>query len=185
MVNPFLPAKEPLTGVRPIKPVKGMLANGRNKKSMPSIENWFAPILPIDTACPAWRALTKTATDVAIICKAKSGRAAKMNEKDKTGMPMFAFTVSEAETVFKLTRPTFTKAIHLLLKIGFIEQIRSGGMVNGNGIKALYRLSDKWKSWDPPPKDNANIFKARLARKQNPRKGALNGLGKGAFNGYD
>lgn len=174
------PFKEPLTvnekGVKKEKAAKGMLANGRNKKSMPSIDEWFAQVKPLEIARPEWKALSKTATDVYIICKAKAGRAAKRREKDKEGQPKFAFTVSEAKSIFTLPPPTFTKAIKRLLEIGFIERIRSGGIVNGNGITAEYRLSEKWKSWQPPPENNSNMDKARAARKQNPNKGALSGL---------
>jgi hypothetical protein len=150
--------------VKPPKANKGMIANGRNQKGVPSFDKWFCQIFPKDVTYPAWRYLTKTATDVANICRAKSNRAAHCNQKDSQGVPIFDFTFSEAVNFFKWSRPTFTKAIHLLLEIGFIEYSRPGGIVNGNGVKALYRLSNKWQSWEPPETDTTNISKARSAK---------------------
>ena len=179
------PVKEPLpVQVKPPKAHKGMMANGRNQKGVPSFDKWFCQIYPKDVTYPAWRYLTKTATDVANICRAKSSRAAHCNQKDSSGVPIFDFTFSEAVNFFKWSRPTFTKAIHLLLEIGFIEYSRPGGIINGNGIKAQYRLSNKWQSWEPPKKDASNINKARSARKQNPSKGGLTSIGKGALTGW-
>ncbi|OGU11547.1 MAG: hypothetical protein A2075_23345 [Geobacteraceae bacterium GWC2_58_44] len=157
-----------------------VLPNGRTKKPMPSFGQWHCRIFPKDIAYPAWRYLTKTATDVANICRAKRDYAAAMGKKDSAGLPVFQFTGSEAVTVFKLTRPTFIKAMHLLIEIGFIKYSMRGdlpmrgGIVNGAGISAQYVLSEEWKSWEPPKRDNSNISKARSA-KQNPRKGALIG----------
>ena len=79
-------------------------------------------------------------------------------------MPIFEFTATEAEKTFKITRPTFNNSIKSLIEIGFVEVARHGGTLDGKGIPALYRLSDKWKEWKPPPRDNTNIMKARAAR---------------------
>ncbi len=175
------PVNSPLPAAKSPKSHRGSLANGRNSKALPSFDKWFCQVFPSEIAAPAWRSMTKTATDVVTICRAKAGRAAKAGEKDSSGRPIFDFTVSEAEVVFKLTPPTFTKAIRLLLHIGFIEYSRPGGMVNGTGVKALYRLSDKWQSWQPPRRDNTNITKARAARKQKPSQEALNSIDKEAL----
>jgi hypothetical protein len=176
--------KEPLpvpATAKPPKAHKGMIANGRSQKGIPSFDKWFCQIFPKDVTYPAWRYLTKTATDVANICRAKAGRAAACSQKDSSKVPVFDFTFSEAENFFGWTRPTFAKAIHLLLEIGFIEYSRPGGIVNGQGVKAQYRLSNKWQSWEPPKIDTTNIDKARSAKKQNPSKGALTSIGKGAL----
>lgn len=141
-----------------------MLSNGRNKNRVPSFENWHCRIFPKDMAYSAWRALSKTATDVANICRAKNDHAGALGIKDGSGRPFFEFTATEAEKVFKLSRPTFSKAIKDLLKIGFLTVSRHGGILFGKGIAAQYQLSDGWKSWQPPPRDNANIVKARAAR---------------------
>lgn len=162
-VSEILPA--PVKGSLPVKQKrgdqKGMLANGRSKKGVPKFENWFGQVYPKDFTYPSWRYLTKTATDLAIICMAKSGRAASWKQKNAAGNPVFDFTVSEAVNFFKLTRPTFLKAIHLLLEIGFIKYSRYGGICDGNGIKAEYILSEEWKTWVPPARDNSNMAKAR------------------------
>jgi len=143
-----------------------MLSNGRNKKGLPKFENWHCRIFPKDITYPAWRHLSKTATDVANICRAKNDHAGACQRKDETGRPVFEFTATEAERTFLIPRPTFSKAIKRLIEIGFIEVARHGGTLDGKGVPTLYRLSDKWKEWTPPPRDNSNIQKARAARKK-------------------
>lgn len=165
LIVPMEPAKQPLQAPKR-KKQKNLLANGRNSKGVAKFENWFGRVYPADFAYPAWRFLTKSATDVANICRAKRDHAAALGKKDSSGVPVFDFTVSEAEKTFKITRPTFSKAIELLVNVGFIERARCGGMPDGVGVKALYRMSEKWKTWEPPPRDNSNILKARAARKQ-------------------
>lgn len=61
---------------------KGMLPNGRSAKGAAKFENWFGRFYPKDVAYPAWRHLSKTATDVAFICKAKNGYAGAIGGKD-------------------------------------------------------------------------------------------------------
>jgi len=160
-------AKQPLQGKKQGKQ-NGVLANGRDAKGVGKFENWCGQVYPSDFAYPAWRALTKTATDVANICRAKMGfEKHKMKKKD----PIFHFTVAEAERTYRITRPTFSKAIKLLLDVGFIEHARRGGMPDGVGVKALYRMIEDWKTWEPPARDNTNILKARAARNILPAKG--------------
>jgi len=143
---------------------KASLPNGRSSKGVPKFENWHGQIFPKDFTYPAWRHLSKTATDIANICSAKNGHAGAAGKKDDAGRPIFEFTATEAEKAFCISRPTFSKAIHSLIEIGFIEVARHGGTLDGKGIPAVYRLSNKWKEWTPPPRDNTNIMKARAAR---------------------
>lgn len=142
------------------------LANGRNKKGAPKFDNWHCRIFPKDFTYPAWRHISKTATDVANICRAKNSHAGATGRKDESGKPIFEFTATEAEKVFNITRPTFSSSIRSLIEIGFIEVARHGGTMDGKGISALYRLTEKWKEWMPPPRDNSNILKARAARQK-------------------
>lgn len=144
---------------------KSILANGRNSKRLPSFDQWHCRIFPKDMTYPAWRDLTKTATDVANICRAKNDHAAHVGNKTPTGRPCFEFTAKEAESTFLIPRPTFSRAIKELIACGFIEVERHGGTLDGKGIAALYRLSDSWKGRDRRPRDNSNIMKAREARK--------------------
>jgi len=145
---------------------KTVLPNGRSAKSLPKFDNWHCRIFPKDITYPAWKHLSKTATDVANICRAKSDRAAFSKLKGECGRPVFDFTATEAEKVFSITRPTFNSALKALIKIGFIEVYRHGGICDGKGIAALYKLSERWKVWEPPQRDNTNILKARAARKK-------------------
>lgn len=140
------------------------LRNGRSKQGVPKFENWHCRIFPKDITYPAWKYLSKTASDIANICRAKNDHSGAMGRKDESGKPVFEFTATEAEKVFKITRPTFSNAIKSLIKIGFIEVAHYGGILEGKGVASLYRLSDRWKNWEPPPRDNANIIKARAAR---------------------
>jgi len=140
------------------------LATGRNKKGVPKFENWHCRIFPKDFTYPVWRSLSPTAKDVAHICRAKNDHAGALGKKEKNGQPVFEFTATEAEKVFHITRPTFSKTINSLIEIGFIEVVRYGGTMGGKGIAAIYRLSEKWKELTPPLRDNANIMKARAAR---------------------
>jgi len=147
-----------------IRKGKDLLPNGRNAKELPKFENWHCRIFPKDMTYPSWRHLSKTATDVANVCRAKSDLAAACGKKGANGRPVFEFTATEAQKVFSIPRPTFSCAIKSLIGIGFIEVVRYGGTLDGKGIAALYRLSGKWKEWTPPPRDNTNILKARAAR---------------------
>jgi hypothetical protein len=83
------PVKGSLPPVEPRKKQKDVLANGRNKKGMPTFDQWHCRIFPKDVTYPAWKHLTKTATDVANICKAKGDHAAAKNRKDASGVPIF------------------------------------------------------------------------------------------------
>jgi DNA-binding transcriptional ArsR family regulator len=143
---------------------KDTLPNGRNQNGAPKFENWHCRIFPKDMAYPAWRYLSKTASDIANICRAKNDYAGACKRKGENGKPIFEFTATEAERTFLIPRPTFSHAIKSLIEIGFIEVARHGGTLDGKGISALYRLSEKWKEWTPPPRDNTNILKARAAR---------------------
>jgi hypothetical protein len=142
------------------------LLNGRSAKKLPAFENWHCRIFPKDMGYPAWRHLSKTASDVANICRAKSDHSGATGKKNGGGRPFFEFTADEAKRVFNITHPTFSSAIKALVNIGFIEVVRYGGIQGGKGISAQYRLSEKWKSWTSPPRDNTNIMKARAARRK-------------------
>ncbi|MBW4056707.1 MAG: hypothetical protein HIU83_15165 [Proteobacteria bacterium] len=161
-----LPVKAALPVAQPKTKQKAVLPNGRNRKSMPSFDQWHCQIFPKDITFPAWKYLTKTATDVANICRAKRDYSAAKNRKDASGIPIFDFSFGEAEKAFGMTRPTFSSAVKLLLKIGFIEYSCPGGIRNGVGVKAVYRLSDKWRTWEPPTRDNSNIDHAREVKNE-------------------
>jgi len=144
-----------------------MRPDGRSSKGVPKLENWFAQVFIADhVLVPAWRSLTKTATDVVIICIAKQGRAGKYKEKFG-GRPVFQFTVSEGTKLLSISRTTFTRAIHELIDTGFIELVCPGGILNGRGCAADYTLGKAWRTWQPPPRNISNITKARAARKKN------------------
>jgi hypothetical protein len=144
-----------------------MLPNGRSAKGAPKAENWFSKIYISDyVLIPAWRHLSKSATDLAIICIAKQGRAAAYKEKFG-GRPVFQFTVSEGTRLLAISRTTFTRAMHELIDVGFVELVFPGGILNGRGRAADYTISKSWRSWQPPPRNTSNIVKARAARKKN------------------
>lgn len=144
---------------------KSTLPNGRSAKSPPDAKKWFAQIHILDLLVfPAWRSLSKTATDMAIIIKAKHSKAAAYDEK-RDGKPIFSFTASEAERVLGISRPTCTRAFNELKEKGFIDVIDPGGILNGKGRPAIFTWSSRWRSWEAPPRDNTNIIKARSMRK--------------------
>lgn len=150
------------------KPAKHaeMLPNGRSTKGVPKLEKWFAQVYIADhVLSPAWRGLTKTATDIMIICIAKQGRAAAYKEKFG-GRPVFQFTVSEGTKLLSVSRTTFCRAIRELQDVGFIELVCPGGILNGRGRAADYTLSKGWRTWQSPPTDTRNIAKARAARRK-------------------
>ena len=139
--------------------------NGRSAKVVPKAKNWFAQIPIFDLlAFPAWRSLTKTATDMAIIIQAKHSKAIAYNEK-RDGRPVFKFTASEAVLVLGISRPTCTKAFKELKDKGFIDIIDAGGILFGKGRPAIYTWTGRWRSWEAPLRDNSNILKARSMRK--------------------
>ncbi len=145
---------------------KSTLQNGRSSESASKVKNWFAQIPIHDLlAFPAWRSLSKTATDMAIVIKAKHSKAASFNEK-RDGRPIFNFTASEAERVLGISRPTCTRAFNELKEKGFVEVIDPGGILDGKGRPAIYTWSSRWRSWEAPPRNNANILKARSMRKK-------------------
>lgn len=143
-----------------------MRADGRSIKGVPKLENWFAQVYIADhILSPAWRSLTKTATDILIVCLAKQGRAAKYKEKFG-GRPVFQFTVTEGTKLLSISRTTFTRAIHELIDTGFVELVCPGGILNGRGRAADYTLGKAWRIWQPPPRNMSNITKARAARQK-------------------
>lgn len=143
---------------------KSTLPNGRSAKGVPKANNWYAKIHIYElVAFPAWRSLSKTATDMAIIVMAKHSKAAAYNEK-RGGKPVFNFTASEAERLLGISRPTCTKALNDLKDKGFIDVIDPGGIIYGKGRPAIYTWSSRWRSWEAPPRDNTNILKARSMR---------------------
>lgn len=145
---------------------KSTLANGRSAEDVPKAKNWFAQIQISELLVfPAWRSLSKTATDMAIIIKAKHSKAAAFNDK-KDGKPIFNFTASEAKRVLGISRPTCTRAFNELKDKGFIEVLESGGILFGKGRPAIYTWSSSWRNWVAPPRNNANILKARSMRKK-------------------
>lgn len=145
---------------------KAMLPNGRSSKGVPKFENWHCRFFPKDIVYPAWRTLPSSTKDVAMICRAKSDHSGACGKKDPDRRPVFEFTATEAEKAFHFTRPTFQASIDKLIDRGFIEAVKTGGIECGNGIPSQYRLSDRWKEWTPPARDNSNIMKARAARKK-------------------
>ncbi len=143
-----------------------MLPNGRSAKGTPKLENWFAQVFIADhVLSPAWRSLTKTATDILIVCIAKQGRAAKYKEKFG-GRPVFQFTVSEGTTLLSISRTTFCRAVQELIDVGFLELVCPGGILNGRGRAADYTIGKAWRTWQSPPPDTRNIAKARAARRK-------------------
>lgn len=150
---------------------KTILPNGRTSKPLPKFENWYCRIFPKDITYPAWKDLSKSATDIANICRAKHDHAAHCGKKNKTGHPIFEFTATEAVEVFGFTKATFISALHKLIDFGFLEVEKHGGMLDGKGVPAIYRLSDEWKKRDRLPCDKSNIQKARAARKKPERTG--------------
>lgn len=145
---------------------KKTLPNGRSDKGVPKADNWFAMIyIHGHVVSPAWRSLSKTATDMAIIIKAKFSKAAAYNQKDN-GKPIFNFTVSEAVRLLGISRPTCTRAFNELKDKGFIEVIDPGGILDGKGRSAIFTWSSRWREWTAPPRDNSNILKARSMRQK-------------------
>lgn len=145
---------------------KSMLSNGRSTKGVPKADNWFSKVYVNEhVLVPAWRHLSKTATDLAIICIAKQGRVAAYKEKFG-GRPIFQFTVSEGTRLLSVSRTTFTRAVRELIELGFIELVTPGGIVGGRGRAADYTLSKAWRTWQPPPRKTINIMKARAARQK-------------------
>jgi len=153
----------------PYKPAKHstMRPDGRSSKGVPKADNWFSKIyINEHVLLPAWRHLTKNATDILIICIAKQGRAAAYNHKFE-GRPVFQFTVTEGTKLLSISRTTFCRAIHELIDTGFVELVCPGGILNGRGCAADYTLGKAWRTWQPPPRNMSNIAKARAARKKN------------------
>lgn len=140
-------------------------------KSPTRFEDWWAKVYVVDVIHPAWQHLTASAKDVMLICTAKASNAASKGQKDDSGRPKFEFTFSEAKRLLQMPSPTFNRALSELLEKGFLGISRHGGILFGKGFPAQYHVTDKWKEWQPPPKNTNNIHKARAARKsqkQNP-----------------
>lgn len=148
-----------------------VLNNGRDVKYTGKAQKWFAKIPIFELLVhPAWRNLSKTATDMASLIIAKHDKAAAFGNK-VDGRPVFSFTASEGQRMFEISRPTFTRAMKELVEKGFIEIHDPGGIQNGKGRAAQYMWSGGWKSWQAPPRDNRNILKARKMR--NTEKNAI------------
>ena len=137
----------------------------RKKKNPPNKLNWYAKIFIFEMVShPAYRHLSKSATDVLTVAIAKSDAAAATKDR-KPGRPVFACTYSEADRVLNMPAETFKTAWRKLEEVGFISVNRPGGTQDGDGIPTLYQLDDRWKKWTPPARDNTNIMKALAAKK--------------------
>ncbi len=153
---------------RIFKPAKhrAVLHNGRDRKPPSKFEDWWAKVYVHIVIHPAWRHLSASAKDVMLICYAKAGNAASKGIKDSEGRPKFTFAFSEAEKVLKMPSPTFSRTLSELQEKGFIGVSCYGGILLGKGRPAEYHLTDRWKEWEPPPRDTTNITKARGCRKK-------------------
>jgi DNA-binding transcriptional ArsR family regulator len=137
----------------------------RKKKNPPHKLNWYAKVFIFEMVShPAYRNLSKSATDVLTVAIAKSDAAAATKDR-KPGRPVFAYTYSEADRVLNMPAETFNTAWRKLEEVGFVRVNRPGGIQDGDGIPTLYQLDDRWKTWIPPARDNTNILKARAAKK--------------------
>jgi hypothetical protein len=54
---------------------------------------------------------------------------------------------------------------------GFIDITQYGGILHGKGMAAIYHLSSKWESWQPPERKANDMKQARAARKKNRKEG--------------
>jgi hypothetical protein len=176
LVNTTLPHQQPEPVNTPLphpkkkKSAKGVLANGRSEKGAPKYENWFAKFYPIEVSFPAWKALTKTGTDIVLICRAKSANAPSDAKAKGKGNPVFQFSFAEACKAFKVSRPTFEKTLRQVIALGFLDRVSSGGILDGKGVMANYRLSDRWKVWEPC-----------ATQERKPSKSVFTGTGKPVF----
>lgn len=135
------------------------------KKTVVNKLNWYARIFIFELlALPAYRNLTKSATDVLTVALAKASDAAAKKDK-KPGRPVFGFTFEEAERTLNMPPQTFNTSMRRLEEVGFISVSRHGGIGDGDGIPTLYQLADGYKSWIAPPRDNTNIMKAQAAKR--------------------
>ena len=127
--------------------------------------NWHARIFIYElVALPVYRRLSKGATDVLTVAIAKSDAAGAVKSKGP-GRPVFAFTFTDAVRTLNMPAQTFINALEQLKEVGFISVNRPGGIGDGDGIPTLYQLSDGYKTWVAPPRDNTNIMKAQAAKR--------------------
>jgi hypothetical protein len=135
------------------------------KKAAVSKLNWYAKIHIFElVALPAYRRLSKGATDVLTVAIAKSDAAGAVKSKGP-GRPIFGFTFADAVRTLNMPAQTFNTALEQLKEVGFISVNRPGGIGDGDGIPTLYQLSDGYKTWIAPPRDNTNILKAQAAKR--------------------
>lgn len=61
----------------------------------------------------------------------------------------FNFTYSEANNI-GCARATFLTVIEALVKHGFIDPVKRGGVFDGKKVSSVYRLSQRWKAYGTP-----------------------------------
>lgn len=100
-------------------------------------------MLPLDmVTSEAYRKLSKSALRVLPIFIRKSGHTYKKPEHYLT---VFHFTYTEAKNLCGMAERTFYDAIRNLIKWGFIEQVKQGGVKGGDKVMSTFKLSDQWK----------------------------------------
>lgn len=110
----------------------------------------------------AFKSLTASALRVLLWCIWKNYKSATASRLPH-GPPTFKLTNREARSELDLTAETFSRAKKELEQKGFLEWVTHGGLLGCNGVASEYRLSGRWKQWEPPPKKKRSMEAARKA----------------------
>ena len=102
---------------------------------------------------PAFLALTGVSAQVLFLflARRKMGKVGSRRGKESwaiTNNGEIVFSYPEAVTRFKLSRPTFSRALTALIEYGFIDiNHHGGGMIKD---MTTYYISDRWRDYGTP-----------------------------------
>lgn len=98
----------------------------------------------------AYRDLPPSAAKMLVHFLSRPGEAFGIPLSDRQAYEMtFNFTYSEANKI-GCARATFLTVIEALVRHGFIDPVKRGGVYDGKKVSSVYRLSQRWKAYGTP-----------------------------------
>ena len=94
---------------------------------------------------PAFKSLSASAIRVLLMAMFFNYHAATR----RAGKAEFEFTGGTAEKRLGMSKGAFSRAAKELANKGFWEWERRGGLLGCNGVASTFRMSSRWKTWEP------------------------------------
>ncbi len=98
----------------------------------------------------AYRELPPSASKMLVHFLSRPGEAFGIPLSDRQAYEVtFNFTYGEASKI-GCARATFLTVIEALVRHGFIDPVKRGGVYNGRKVSSVFRLSQRWRAYGTP-----------------------------------